>query len=294
MKAATVDTLALLASKQAIIADLFTIALLNGQVLTLTSAPDFEVFWLGNTYTRLLTIERGDITSTVGIEVDEVDLTLYIRSDYSVAETAILTAWFGSASVPAFVHNGGFDGARVLIGRAFMSAPGVPVGVIHLFEGTIYQPAPSRSKITMTVSADMLLLDQLVPKNVITPDCSNRLFDSLCTLNKTAYTATGTAQAGSNRNVIITALTQPDTYFRLGAITFTSGNNAGAKRSIKFHNSGNIIPSYPFYYPPAIGDSFEVVAGCDKTRAMCQSAKFGDNSANMRLFPFVPTPVASA
>lgn len=283
MRASTPELRDLLASKQAMIADLFTIALLDGTVLTLTSAPDFDVHWRGNAYTRTYTMERGDIVSSVGVEVDEIELTLTVKPEDVLH----------GMSVPAFIHNGGFDGARVLIERAFMAVQGVPVGVIHLFEGSVQQPAPARTRITLTVSSDLIWLNQMVPRNTITPGCGNILFDGRCGLSRAPYTHAGTVQAGSSKNSLVTTLPQADGYYTLGSVTMTSGNNAGAQRSVKLHNQDRLVPSYPFYYPVMAGDTFTATAGCDKTRAMCSSAKF-NNAAHMRLFPFVPTPVASA
>jgi len=282
MKDSTPELDALLASKQAIIASLFTIALSGGDVLTLTSAPDFDVHWLGNVYSRQYVIEHGDTTSSVGVEVDEIDITLYVRPDDRI---------YG-LTLPTFVHNRGLDGARILIQRAYMSAPGYPVGVVHWFEGRISEPCPSSMVIAMKASSELILLNRMVPRNTITPGCSNILFDDLCGLNRGDWTHTGTAQSGSTRNGIVSGLGQADGYFTQGTITFSSGNNAGAKRTVKRHASGLIVPAYPFYYPVAIGDAFAAVAGCDRLRTTCRD-KF-DNEANIRIFEKVPTPVTSA
>jgi uncharacterized phage protein (TIGR02218 family) len=84
------------------------------------------------------------------------------------------------------------------------------------------------------------------------------------------------------------SLTQADDYFSLGVITFTSGVNSGAKRTIKLHKSRVLTLSYPFEEVPAIGDSFSICPGCDKTRnGGCQ--KFS-NQANFLGFPYIPNP----
>ncbi len=282
MRDSTPELDALLASKQALIASLFTISLANDDVLTLTSAPDFNVTWLGNTYNRDYVIEHGDITSAVGVAVDEIDVTLYVRPDDRI---------YGMP-VPKFVHNKGFDGARILIERAFMSEPGIPVGVVHLFEGAISEPEPSRMVITMKASSDLITLNQMVPRHTITPGCSNVLFDDLCSLDRLDWTHAGTALAGSTRNGIVSDLVQADGYFTQGTVRCLTGNNAGAKRTVKRHVSGQLVPAYPFYYPFTVGDEIEAVAGCNRLRVTCRD-KF-NNEANIRIFEKVPTPVTSA
>jgi len=264
------------------IAFLFTITLANGDVLRLTSAPDFDVQWAGHTFNRQYAIAVGDVTSSVGVDVDEIDVTLYVRPDDRI---------YG-LTLPQFTHNRGFDFAQFLIQRAFMNTPGVPVGVVHYFEGQLSEPAPSSTLIAMKASSDMILLNQMLPRNTITPSCSNVLFDTLCGVTRSAFTHTGTAQAGSTKTGVFSGLGQADGYFTQGTVLFTSGDNAGAKRTVKRHASGLIVPAYPFYYPVAVGDEFEAVAGCNRLRTTCKD-KF-DNEDNIRIFQKVPTPVTSA
>lgn len=282
MKASTPELNALLASRQAIIAFICTITLANGDVLRLTTAPDFDVHWNGNTYNRQYVIAVGDVTNSVGVDVDETDITLYVRPDDRI---------YG-LTLPQFTHNKGFDNAHIVIHRAFLTAPDDLVGVVHYFEGQLSEPAPSSTLIAMKASSDMVLLNQVVPRNTITPTCSNVLFDGLCAVNRSAFTHTSTAGAGSTKTAIASGLSQADGYFTKGTILFTSGNNAGAKRTVKRHASGLLVPAYPFYYLIAVGDEFEATAGCDRLRSTCKN-KF-DNEDNIRIFEKVPTPVTSA
>jgi uncharacterized phage protein (TIGR02218 family) len=282
MKPSTPELDALLGSGQALLASLFTISLKNGEVLRLTSAPDFDVTWLGQVFDRRFVVEHGQVTTSVGIEVDEVDISLYPRPGDLIGDT----------SLPEFVRNRGFDGARVLIEVAFMSTPGVPVGVVHWFEGEIQEPEPAGMLITLKAASELVHLTQMVPRNTITPGCGNILFDGLCGVGRSPFTISGTAQAGSSRGSIISGLPQPDNYFRQGVLTFTDGQNAGAWRTVKNHTGGVLIPALPFTYPVATGDAFAVSAGCDKLRSTCRD-KF-DNEDKWRGFEKVPRPVESA
>jgi uncharacterized phage protein (TIGR02218 family) len=282
MKASTTELDALLASKQAILAFVCTITLANGDVLRLTTAPDFNVVWAGQVYNRDYVITVGDVTSSVGVDVDETDITFYVRPDDRI---------YG-LTLPQFTNNKGFDDAHIVIHRAFLSSPDYLVGVVHYFEGQLSEPAPSSTLITMKASSDMVYLNQMVPGNTITPQCSNVLFDDLCQVARNAFTHAGAAQAGSTGIAIASGLSQPDGYFTQGTILFTSGNNEGAKRTIKNHSGSWLTPAYPFYYPVNAGDTFEAVAGCDRLRATCKN-KF-NNESHIRIFEKVPTPVTSA
>jgi hypothetical protein len=110
MKTASPALQALLAGHQFAIADLFTITLRDGTELHYTSC-DIDLEYSGDTYlANVLKIQRGPINSSVGVEVDAVELTILAGTSDTIQ----------GLPIPAFVRNGGFDGARVLIRRAFM------------------------------------------------------------------------------------------------------------------------------------------------------------------------------
>jgi hypothetical protein len=110
MKTASPALQALLAGHQFAIADLFTITLRDGTELHYTSC-DIDLEYSGDTYlANVLKIQRGPINSSVGVEVDAVELTILACTSDTIQ----------GLPIPAFVRNGGFDGARVLIQRAFM------------------------------------------------------------------------------------------------------------------------------------------------------------------------------
>ena len=71
-------------------------------------------------------------------------------------------------------------------------------------------------------------------------------------------------------------------------MTFTSGRNAGVTRTIRTNEGGAITVVMPFYYPPAAGDSFEVLPACDKSVNCCK-VRF-NNLAHFRGYPFIPVP----
>jgi uncharacterized phage protein (TIGR02218 family) len=79
-------------------------------------------------------------------------------------------------------------------------------------------------------------------------------------------------------------------WFNGGLITWTSGANAGRSMEIKGHWIASGIVMLEFWRSMAdaiaVGDTFSVVAGCDKTFSTCK-AKFS-NSVNFRGFPYIP------
>lgn len=110
-----------------------------------------------------------------------------------------------------------------------------------------------------------------------------------CMVNKPSLQvgATITAILSPSR-ISASSLGQPPDYFALGTIQFTSGKNVGLKPAeIKNYNAGNIEVFEPFYYEPAIGDSFIITPGCRKRISDCNT-KF-NNVINFGGFPYIPT-----
>lgn len=97
---------------QCYMADLYTITLSGGQVLRYTDRA-LPVTINGATYSPGPLLRRGKTRMSVGIAVDTLDLTLSADATVTVNGVPILQ----------FVAGGGFDGATLLLERAFAPAP---------------------------------------------------------------------------------------------------------------------------------------------------------------------------
>lgn len=75
-------------------------------------------------------------------------------------------------------------------------------------------------------------------------------------------------------------------YFDGGIITFTSGDNDGLSGEVKCYVPGQITLHLPMPYTVAIGDTYSIVAGCDKQYTTCRD-RFS-NLANFRGEPYLP------
>lgn len=227
-------------------------------------------------------IKRGTIRNVIGVEVDELSLSLLCNADTMV----------GNVPLAQFARQGGFDGARLVVTRSFATTPGgTSCGSLHLFSGRVGPLTVSGSEVQMSVKSDLELLDIMMPRNVFMASCQHTLYDSGCTLNASALTVSGTVTAGSTLTVINTGLSQPDDYFALGVMMFTSGQNNQVARSVKLYAGGALTVVQPLPVAPAPGDTFTVRPGCDKQQATC-SGKFS-NLNNFRGYPYIPTPEAS-
>jgi uncharacterized phage protein (TIGR02218 family) len=75
-------------------------------------------------------------------------------------------------------------------------------------------------------------------------------------------------------------------YFSSGEVEWLTGANAGRKMEIKEFAAGQFNLVLPMPNNIAVGDTFNAVAGCDKTFNTCYS-KF-NNAVNFRGEPHVP------
>ncbi|WP_236869726.1 phage BR0599 family protein [Candidatus Bandiella numerosa] len=74
-------------------------------------------------------------------------------------------------------------------------------------------------------------------------------------------------------------------YFNFGKITFLSGNNTGLCFQVKNFKNGEIELILPSIYKLEIGDTYSVIAGCDKNFSSCVT-KF-NNALNFRGEPYI-------
>ena len=79
-------------------------------------------------------------------------------------------------------------------------------------------------------------------------------------------------------------------FYRYGTIRFLDGSAAGQSADIENHGRDGDDVMLSLWLPPAVpvavGDTFEIRAGCDKSFATC-AAKFS-NPLNFQGFPHMP------
>ena len=97
--------------------------------------------------------------------------------------------------------------------------------------------------------------------------------------------------SGSPRSFAASGLDAYDNnWFTRGLINWLSGANAGRKSEVRVHGKSAAGVTVELWHRPAEaiapGDSFRIVAGCDKQFTTCRG-KFA-NVPNFRGFPHVP------
>lgn len=285
MKTASGALTTLLAANNVfLMADLYTVTLVGGQISRWADC-DISLVLGGNTFTAAGTggaplLKRGKTRCVVGLEVDTLDLELLCGDG---------AAQLLGIPLVQSAANGALDGARIKLERVFMPKWGdTSAGSIVLFEGNVAGVEPSSTAVKLTVKSELERLNVQMPRHLYQPGCNHAVYDTGCALVKATYTVTGTATGTPTTTTIPSARAEANGYFNLGVLTVTSGAAAGARRAVKDFTGGTFTLALPLPTAMAPGDTFSVYPGCDKTRGTCNT-KFA-NLGRFRGFPFVPRP----
>jgi uncharacterized phage protein (TIGR02218 family) len=264
-----------------LMADAFTFTLRSGTVLRYTNV-DVSFTYGGNTFIANSVLVDGlKYKASIGLEVDQQQITVAACASDTIA---------GGAPFLQALRDGAFDGCEIERDRVFFSdrIGGTAIGSVVVFKGRLgVIDEIGRTSAKLTVNSDLILLDIDMPRNIYQPTCLHTLYDSGCTLSKSAYGTSGGCGAGSTASIINWAGASAN--FVQGSITFTSGVNAGVTATVgSAVVSVSLMLLYPLESVPAAGDGFTVYYGCDHTPGTCKT-KF-NNLANFRGFPYVPPP----
>jgi uncharacterized phage protein (TIGR02218 family) len=291
----------LLTNPSCIRADLFTINLPSGQILCATdgqfdiTVPSGTPGWSNQTTTFYSSKwgmwSRAAITSDASFDLhsNTMDMTCIpqLGTTYPGTATGILNA----------ALNGLFDAASIMVQTVYMplgNYGNVSVGVEAKFWGQITSITEiSRNKIIFQCADYCYLLNVKVPTRIIQANCPWGFADSNCGLSMATYTTTFSAATGSTEWLLIptVAFGEAAGYFTQGVIKCLTGANSGLSQAVKLHASGNLQVVYPWIFPLSVGDTFSVIAGCDKSLTTC-GQKFS-NQVRFGGMPLVPAPQAA-
>lgn len=278
---------ALLATKQFVKADVFTIQALNGQAFLSTNV-DMPVYYGGNLYSPYgIGVDGLKFRRTRGLSVDEQQIQLYASRDMLVNGIP----WF-DAIAQGFLDTATIRRDVVIAETWEKLRANQAAGIVNLFDGflaTIDSIGPVMCE--ATVKTHLVVLNQPMPHNTWQPSCIHTVYDSGCGLNRDLYRATGTVGSGSTKTRLLWTGAVSGYHWQ-GKVMFLTGLNAGLSRTIKYAAGGvSLDLASPLPNVPGVGDQFYAWAGCDYTNATCNS-RFA-NTPNFRACRFIP-PVTTA
>lgn len=264
-------------------ADLYTFELKNGTTLRYCNAST-NITFNGTTWLAAPAgLTRSNIRWVEGVEVDALNIDFYTDASIQVSGMPLLAA----------AVNGLFDNCRVTLLRLFMQDWNTPVDTVQLFQGNTAPAEVLRQGLHLTVKSDLDRLNISLPPNVYQSTCMNSLYDANCTVKAATYLVNATSSGMNASGEILTNLTQADNYFQMGTIKITSGANAGLVRTVKYYTGGRVMPTKPFPYAVANGDTLSIKPGCDKIKGGDCQNKY-NNVQFFKATPYIPVPETAA
>lgn len=258
---------------------------LAGEVLTLATCwkikrtDDTEYFFTdhdrqlvfnGDAYTPLNSGDAGPVAASDKINVDNMEVEIILNSD-GIDEDEL--------------RNGFFDMAQIWV--FWVNYEDLSMPEFKLFFGLLGEVEIIDDMAHVEVRSVAQLCQQEIGET-ISPDCLADLGDDRCKVDLTSYTHSGTVTAVTSDTIFTdSGLTQIGGYFDYGKVTWLTGDNAGLSMDVAAFAYGGEVTL--FEAMPAniqIGDTFTIVAGCDRKFATCKD-RFS-NVVNHRGFPHVP------
>lgn len=245
---------------------------------------------------------RSKISTKIGIEPQQLKISLYAGADYLIAGQT----W------QAYTFLGNLDGARVELDRLFVpiGADGfvgpldTSLGAIVWFYGQVAECEVQDTVVDITVKSLLnLLQQQQMPRRLFQSGCTHVFGDTMCGYNRVAgLNALGTptgigAQALTLASwtpaILPTALaftTSPAAFFTQGTVIGLSGALAGHRRTISAVASTTAYLTKGFTATPAPGDQFQLLPGCDHTTSGANGCSTRQNLLRFGGFPYIPPP----
>ena len=235
---------------------------------------------------RPLTVDGLLCKPDTGLAASEARRTLGLGLDTVDVEGALSSLEIDGGDIAA----GKYDGAVI---ETFLVNWKNPADFAWLRKSTIAKLTYADGHFLAELQSAMRTLDKPNGRHIIR-NCDAELGDGRCkkVLSGPTFAGSGTVAAIAPPDaVLVTGLgAYADNWFSFGRLTWTSGALVGIVELIRSHRQGDtthrLVLQMENRPAPAVGDTFSIVAGCDKAFATCK-AKF-DNHENFRGFPHLP------
>lgn len=225
----------------------------------------------GNLYLAQPGFTVSNITCTLGVNVDTLEMMVLTTDDMTKAE--FLAGRWDSARVEFNQYNWADVADGFIPWPFYFIADVTPIQggfKIELRDGR----QPWRQDYTLATAKT----------------CANRLGDAKCSKVLTAFTHTFNLTSVTSRSTITdSALAQPADYFSNGILRFADGAHAGMDLLIRDHNTGGVIVlAVPMIDDATVGQTGTIIAGCLLRRDEDCATKFS-NVLNFRGHADAPT-----
>lgn len=246
------------------------LTLTDGTVLGFTS-HDQDIKYSSVTYEAATGFIPSAVATSNDMAVDTVEVQGYIKSD-RISDADLISGRFDMAKIDVFIVNWA----------------NLTDKIVYVRRGTIGEIKYGQISFTADLRG-MLDVYQAKAGMIYQKLCRAKFGDTKCKADVAPYTATGTVTELYGDGNIETDLTQATMFFNYGVLKWLSGKNINLKTEVKYYTlttSGGIVqPFISPVWPPAVGDTFTVTAGCDANFSTCKTR---GNYLNFRGEPYVP------
>lgn len=242
----------------------------DGQVFGFTDA-DSNLVVSGVTYRARTGYTRTTIETNSALAVDNLELDGAF-DDVAITELDLIAGLWDYASVEIFQVNWA----------------DLTQGTGKMRKGRLGEVKAGRNMFTTELRGLLQNIQQDIGRE-FGAGCDADLGDARCGISLVPFTQTGSITSVTSRRVFSdSALLQASGYFNAGKITFLTGENTGLHMEVKTYllSGGQLTMQLPMPFVVAVGDTYTMHKGCDKSIGMC----FTDfnNVVNHRGFPSVP------
>jgi len=216
-----------------------------------------------------------------GMTGSEASTALGLSIDGAEIESALSSLAIDRADI----ERGLYDGATV---ETYLVNWSSPQDHALLRRSSLGKITSSDGKFTAELKGAAAGLDKIHGRRVMR-NCDAELGDRRCGVNAAdpRYFAEGMVTETGDAAFLAAGLEHFQSgWFDNGRLTWDRGANAGKTAVVVSHAASRLVLRDIPRDPVAVGDTFRIVAGCDKSFAQCK-AKFA-NSVNFRGFPHLP------
>lgn len=265
-KSISAELAAHLAGDALTLATLCKVTLRDGAVFGFTD-HDAEIAYDSVTYSPSSVYDASAIATSSQLNVDNLEVKGLLNDDGITVEDLEAGRWDGAA----------FEFIRV-------NYKDLTMGHEWMAKGSIGDVKRGRGVFEAEFRRLMHKLQNTIGR-VVKPSCDATLGDARCGV--VLVPVAGTVSSVTSNRAFDTDLAAAAGTYTFGVLTWTTGANADASMEVKLHSTGGGIElQLAMGYDVQVGDDFDIVPGCDKTKATC-IATF-NNVVNFRGFSFVP------
>lgn len=238
---------------------------------------DSNIIYQGNTYLSAVGYNRTAVSNTVDLSVDNLNVTGFIDSS-ALTENELRAGLFDKARISVYVVNwADLTQGTIQVRRGWIGE--VTVDTAGMFSTELRG---------MTQAYSQHILETYQPL------CRADLGDARCKVDLTPFTDSATVATVSDLNrtfTVTTASTHVDNWYKFGSVNWVTGDNKGLAMEVKAWTLSSktieLFLAMPFEIK--VGDTLNMIAGCDKTLHGVNGCftKF-NNVVNRRAEDFVP------